>query len=183
MAIGQNENVVLLLRADEFNKNVLLNWSISQGNTCNGIDVFRSIDGVNYTKIGDIEGICGSASEEIDYSFTDLFPVQNSFNFYRLGLGGLGFSYNVKIEIIEIAVNSYQIRPNPVSMDAVLLFKNDASKPAKLKVFNSFGETVSEMVTNESEFNIGEFTELPGGVYRFILDVNEREIKGEIVIP
>lgn len=183
LSSAQNESVVLYFEAEEFNSNVRLNWTISQGNTCNGIDLFRSSDGINYTKIGNIEGICGSTSASTDYSFTDLFPEKNSLNYYRLGLGGFGYSYIVQIEIIDIGPNTYQIRPQPINENGVLLFKNDSGKTAELKVYNTQGNIVGEYSTNDEKFELEELIRLPGGLYHFNLTVNDREIKGKIEIP
>ena len=181
--LAQNEDVVIVFNATEFNNKVLLNWTISQGNTCNGIDVFRSVDGVNYLKIGDIEGVCGSTAESIDYNLTDLFPVKNEVNHYRLGLGGLGYSYSVKVEIIDIAANSYQIRPHPISENAQLLFNNDSSKEADLNVYNGKGELIFQKSTNSSWFELNVLSTFPSGLYYFRLNVNENEIKGKIAVP
>ena len=180
---AQNEDVVLFFSADEFNKNVLLTWTISEGNTCNGIDIFRSIDGANYTKIGDIEGICGSGVESIDYSFTDNFPEKNVFNHYRLSLGGLGYSYSVKVEVIDIPANSYQIRPQPINEKGLLLFNNNTKKQAELFVFNMNGELVFQRETAESEIKLREMMRFPSGQYSFILMLNEKEITGKIEVP
>ena len=180
---SQNEDVVEVFSANEFNKKVFLNWTISQGNTCNGIDVFRSVNGVDYSKIGDFEGICGSASESIDYNFTDLFPIKNAMNHYRLGLGGLGNSYSVKIEIIDIASNSYQVRPQPVNENALLLFNNDSSKEALLNVYNGKGELILQKSTMKSNFQLGVLSNSPAGLYFFTLNVNEKEIRGKIEVP
>jgi hypothetical protein len=183
LTFGQNEDVVEVFTISEFNKNVLLSWTISEGSTCNGIDVFRSIDGVNYIKIGDIEGICGSNTESIDYNFTDMFPEKNTFNYYRLGLGGLGYTYSVKINIIDIAVNSYQVRPQPINVDALLLFNNDSVKEAELKIYNAQGELVLQKVTNKSKFELRELSSSPSGLYLFTLKLNDKEIKGKIEVP
>ena len=183
LVIGQNEDVVEVFTASEFNKNVLLSWTITEGNTCNGIDIFRSVDSVNYVKIGDIEGICGSNAESIDYYFTDLFPEKNTFNHYRLGLGSLGNSYSIKINIIDIAVNSYQVRPQPITANALLLFNNDSVKEAELKIYNVKGELVFQKTTNKAKFELGELLNSPSGLYLFTLKLNGKEIKGKIEVP
>ena len=94
---AQNEDVIEYLNASEFNGKVLLSWSIMQGNTCNGIQILHSTDSINFSQISSIEGICGSTQQSISYSFTDLSPEKNANNYYRLQLGGLGFSWIVSV--------------------------------------------------------------------------------------
>jgi len=183
VAFGQNEDVVLFFRAEEFNKNVLLNWTISEGNTCNGIDVYRSLDGVNFSIIGDIEGICGSGTEPIDYSFTDIFPETNGSNYYRLSLGGLGYSYIIKINLIDIPINSYLIVPQPITASSQLFFNNDLSKSAELKIYNYLGELIFAGTTNTAKFELGSLLNEQSGIYQFTIDVNGRELNGKINIP
>ena len=103
VAYAQNEDVVLNFSATEFNGKVLLTWSVTQGNTCNGILILHGTDTLNYSQIGSIEGICGSTAEVIKYQFTDISPNVNQTNYYRLSLGGIGFSYPVIVDVIDAA--------------------------------------------------------------------------------
>ena len=68
-----------------------LHWSIMEGSTCNGIQIYRSNDSIQFSKIGEISGVCGSISEEQSYTFSDVNPFRNQVNYYRLELGIHGF--------------------------------------------------------------------------------------------
>src|SRR5687768_12462136 len=68
----------------ESNGQVALDWQIVAGSTCNGIQIYRSTDAVQYSQIGNIAGICGSITEAVNYFFTDTTPVKNAINYYYL---------------------------------------------------------------------------------------------------
>jgi len=146
---AQNEDVVLNLSATEFNGKVLLTWSVTQGNTCNGISVLHSTDTTNYNQIGTIEGICGSTAETIAYQFTDDNPNVNQTNYYRLSLGGIGFSYAVNLEVIDAGSQTYIVAPNPVSSESQLIFDNENQENVTITFFNEKGEIVLEKTSSE----------------------------------
>lgn len=79
--------------ATETNGQVYLNWIIASGNTCDGVRVYRSADGIEYNQIGDIGGICGSPYSAVSYEFWDTMPLLNRISYYKLELGNLGFSH------------------------------------------------------------------------------------------
>ena len=124
-SMSQNEDVIEYLHASEFNGKVLIAWAITQGNTCNGVIVLHSTDSVNFNQIGSIEGICGSTAESIEYDFTHITPEKNAINYYRLSLGGIGFSWIVSAEVIDMGANTSLVRPNPISENSELLFDNE----------------------------------------------------------
>ncbi len=167
-ARSQNESVVLNFSANEFNGKVLLNWAITQGNTCNGITVLRSNDSINFSQIGTIEGICGSTAETIDYQFTDVAPDVNTTNYYRLSMGGVGFSYIVDIEVIDAGDQKYLVAPNPVYNESKLIFDNDNQEEVTITFFTENGEILFEEVTSEQSITL-QRDKFEQGVYFFVL--------------
>lgn len=183
-AVAQNEDVISGLTASEFNGKVLLTWAIKQGNTCNGIQILRSIDSVNFSPIGSINGVCGSTLEEVPYEFTDVSPIKNTINYYRLSLGGIGFSWIVNAEVIDVSANNYLLRPNPISDSSELYFPNDAKNQIELKVYNSSGQEVLSQFTIEEKIILYK-TDFASGVHFFILfdQIKNSKIKGRFVVP
>jgi hypothetical protein len=181
---AQNEDVILNFDATEFNGKVLLTWEIEQGYTCNGVQILRSIDSVNFTQIGSIEGICGSTLASIKYNFTDLFPEKNEVNYYRLSLGGIGFSWIISAEVIDVGANNYVIRPNPIVSNAELLYNNDSGKLYKLTVYNNYGEEVYIDYTNSESFIISKQNFSSSGKLFFVIssDESENTVKGNFLV-
>ena len=80
-ALGQINPILGHFYASEQNGVVILSWEILAGSTCNGIQIFRSTDDLNFSQINDIPGICGNISFAQDYIYEDIIPVKNKTNF------------------------------------------------------------------------------------------------------
>ena len=89
---GQEHPILNYFSANLGDNDVYLSWEIMGGGQCNGIQILRSTDSLNYVEIGDVQGVCGSPDFAQQYDFTDESPVENSINYYRLELGVQGFS-------------------------------------------------------------------------------------------
>lgn len=167
----------------ENNGKVFLNWTIKSGSTCRGIQIFRSSDNINFKQIGEIIGVCGSISEPITFNFNDEHPEINSFNSYRLELGGNGTSEVLSLEIIDIANGGYQIRPNPVSTIAKIYFNNNKKEPHQFVLYNLKGISVTTLSSNEDFFDFNA-NNLSSGLYFFsISNANNLEkAKGKMII-
>ena len=171
---AQNETVVLNLSATEFNGKVPLTWSVTQGNTCNGIQVLRSLDGVNFEQIGSIEGICGSTSATLKYQFTDPSPFVNVTNYYRLSLGGIGFSYLVNTEVIDTGEEDYVLAPHPLVDESLLIFDNENQELITITFFTERGEIVKEVQTSEQSISLNR-SDFGSGVYIFVLQSDGKQ--------
>lgn len=183
LSFGQNESVVNGFKADVHNQKVLLSWSITAGNTCNGVSILRSIDSINFEQIGSIEGICGSNQDDVRYTFTDLHPILNEDSYYRLELGGIGYSIIISALVIDIPENNYRIGPNPVVDNSELYFDNDASHDMIIRVYNSSGVIVNEIATNQSKVVI-ESTDYKTGIHLFtISDIQSgKTVRGKFIV-
>lgn len=184
MAFGQNDTIILGFNAESFNDKVLLSWEVKQGNTCVGIDVFRSEDSVNFVKIGDIVGVCGSSQETIGYTFTDPFPVLNKKIFYRINLGGIGFSRIVEIEIYAFNEKKYLLYPNPITNQSQIRFSNETSDIRTLTIYNLKGKVIETLSTKKDFFLLSTLI-LPSATYRFAIQSSQEgnEITGRFVVP
>ena len=183
-SLSQNEDVINDFSASEFNGKVLLIFAIKQGNTCNGVEILHSIDSVDFVKIGSIEGICGSSQSQIEYDFTHMDPVKNEINYYRLSLGGIGFSWIVNAEVIDLGSNNALIRPNPIAEGSELFFKNDANALLTLNVYSSAGVLVKSEQTI-SAFFVLNASEFESGMYFYYIhpDGIKSDVKGKFIVP
>ncbi len=129
------------LQLDE--KQVILNWELTIGNTCDGIEIQHSVDSIQFIKIGEISGVCGSKTESIDYQFRHSNPIQNRKNYYRLALGGFGNQYTESIAVYHYK-NGVYLTPNPVR-DLIQLRIEDPTKLSKISITNMFGQNIFEI--------------------------------------
>jgi hypothetical protein len=167
----------------ELNGKVLLNWQVIQGSTCNGIQIYRSVNNSNFVEVGEIVGVCGSSLEPINYNFTDNNPVPNQVNYYRLELGGAGNSEVLGIEIIDVKSIGFQIRPHPVTANSKLFFSNPKSKSHILIMYSITGKEVMQTETAESYFNLTSSL-FQSGLYFFRIysESNQLVTSGKLVV-
>lgn len=162
---------------------VLLKWTITSGSTCNGIRIYRAEDTINYIQVGDIAGVCGSSTSPVPYSFTDLSPIPNRINYYRLELGTQGFSKYVSIDFIVLGESGYLIRPQPITDNAVIYFDNPSNDSHSFKLYDEKGElvrTIENITSNTIPFNRAG---LSSGTYIFTIESGEKiKVKGKIVV-
>ena len=163
------------------NDEVILTWTIIQGSTCNGIDLTRSLDGINFIKIGQIDGICGSLSEAVPYTLLDKNP-SISINYYRLELGGVGPSEIISIQVFNFGEEGYVVQPNPFVTNTKIYFKNDRNELFKLSVYGVNGSVVLNQVSNTNFFELDKQI-TSTGLYVFVITKNEGDFnaKGKIL--
>jgi len=180
---AQEGIVQLRFSAAESNGKVFLDWTMNFGETCNGIDIARSSDSLNFTSIGGIQGICGSPTDSVRYSFLDESTVANKTNYYRLFMGNLGFSQVVSVEVTDLEGKSSQVRPNPISNTGRIEFSNDRNRNHTLEILSRSGQIENRLTTREEFFTL-DASSLKDGFYIFrILDENSSLISaGKLVI-
>lgn len=166
--MAQDHPYLERFQAVEVEGRVFLSWTLRAGNTCNGVQIQRSVGSLSFVQIGEIPGVCGSINDDVDYTFFDSLPVPQSLNNYRLELGSEGVSQIISIQLSGIPPNGYQIRPHPVIDRSELLFKNERRQNHLLQLFDMNGKTVLETSNQDQKFILHRH-ELSAGVYLFRL--------------
>ena len=172
IAFGYNANTQTILGdfdIDQSDGKVLLAWTIKSGSVCNGMQIFRSKDSVDFVLIEDIQGVCGDLSSSVSYTYTDQTPILNNYNYYKINFGGLEDSNILGIEVINILSNSYLLKPNPVTGASDLYFENDNQSEVVLKVFDDFGDVIYLKETQANKFTL-DSTSFSSGMYYFSLE-------------
>lgn len=180
---AQAEDFLDNFQASLVNEKVFLTWTIKSGNTCLGINILRSTNGVDFTTVGYVEGFCGNLSAPTHYNFTDNDPVWNAINTYKLNLGGAGFSQAISIELIDVDDKGYLITPHPVENISKLHFKNDSGLLTTLNVYSSTGMLIYTESTNLNYFNV-KISALDIGEYLFTLssEISRELISGKLIV-
>lgn len=181
---SQDPPVLQKFTVEAINGKAYLNWTIEAGGTCNGIGILRSSDSINFSQIGVLEGVCGSLSFPTNYIYTDESPLENKVNYYKLDLGGNGFSQIVGVEVIIIGEEKYLLFSNPIVDKSTLYFKNETNQLAELNVIDSEGGIclVKSTITDQFELVRSEFSEK--GIYLFTISVSgsEKAVIGKLII-
>jgi hypothetical protein len=167
----------------EHEDQVVLNWTLSAGSLCNGIDVYRSTDGIQFEKIGGISGVCGGIDEPQTFDFIDPKPIANHINYYYLELGTGEKSAVIGIEVVQLPKYGYQIRPNPVHDQGKIYFENSTHSRFTFTLTNPWGMAVEVLITNEFYFEL-DVTKLPPGIYFFVITDQDgaTQSKGRLVV-
>ena len=139
--------------ATQHQGHVNLYWQILQGNSCNGIQIYRSTDSVPFERIGYIPGICGSDFEDTNFYFTDSFPSPDALNHYYLELGTVGPSETISI-LVFTSNGNYRIQPHPIYNKAILLFNPVDEGEYTLRIYDIRGGIVEQLLTTEDSFEL-----------------------------
>ena len=146
--------IVESLNISTSNGSVYISCVIKSGSTCNGIVLYRSIDSLNFEVIDKIQGVCGDNTKSVQYIFTDKNPVKNNINYYKLELGGQGYTEVISTEIVDIQNTGNQVRPNPAGKLFRIYFENENRRNHTIHLFSINGQELLEADTNENYFEI-----------------------------
>lgn len=162
---------------------VLLNWVTRPGTTCDGVDVLRSTDSVNFELIHHIPGICGGPNDAFSYSYLDEHPVANHRNFYQIGFNRLGESTIRAIEVVTLDATGFQVRPHPVTDVSRLYFANESHDVCTLSLIDPRGIVQGEWQTSQ-DFFVVDGTNLLPQVYAFRIQNEEGQViaKGRLLV-
>ena len=181
-AVHAQTNIVSIFSGNQLNQTVYLEFTITAGQTCNGINIERSNDSLSFYKIGDIAGSCGSSTEPVSYSYTDSFPLHNTYNFYRLAPGNADWSEVIKIYFNLHDKKEFLIHPNPFITTAKISYQNPLSKTIHWKMFDTNGKQVRNGTTKEESFIISK-NSLHSGLYFLQLILDNKDFqKAKLII-
>lgn len=179
---AQSTNILAEFTATRNSTEIILNWVIAKGNTCNGIAITRSNDSLNFVEIGDIEGICGDEERAVSYLFTDENPVRNMRNFYRLELGSVGSSEVVGVDFPYFSDKGFSVRPNPAYNEATVYFLNPDKNEHEISVYNLNGMEVLRTESAEDNFVLNRKL-FGAGMYLFSIKNKEGDrINGKVLL-
>lgn len=179
ISIINAQSVLNYFNAQVLNAQVVLNWEVRFGNTCDGIEIQHSTDSISFVEIGEIAGVCGSKIENIAYQFIHPFPQKNRLNYYRLGLGGFGYSELETVEVLDFK-NGYILRPNPIQEKVQISFEKDLGK-FRLQIINLQGRRVLDTQEQGASIHVNTF-DWPPGIYLFAIQSNKIQIfNGRII--
>lgn len=155
LSTGQEHYILSRFKASKDKNRVILTWSIRQNHSCIGIGVLRSIDGLNFEQIGEIQGICGSNNEEQHFTFIDDKPIANKKNYYVLELGFSGKTAPpLIVEFIDLSTQTSKVIPNPFRTHTTIHFFNQNNENHTIMIYDSQGKYVTSGKSNSDNFYI-----------------------------
>jgi hypothetical protein len=164
-----------LLSFDAFkNKNtVSLKWKTTNEINTSHFDIERSSNGINFTKIGNVQALNISGTN--DYSYEDLQPLK-SINFYRLKQVDIDGSFkhsNINKVLFENFGEDLHIYPNPATQYVQFDFAGK-QKTILVNVFDVLGRhIITKTMANQLPLKLN-IEQLAKGKY--ILQLSDGEI-------
>ncbi|MEO6541904.1 MAG: T9SS type A sorting domain-containing protein [Ferruginibacter sp.] len=121
-----------------------LSWTTSQESNSSHFEIERSIDGINYTRVGTVTA-AGNSSNERNYVFNDVHPV-SGINYYRFKMmdkDGRSVYSNIKTVNVTIKGNTLAaIYPSPFIDKVNIVIANETASKAEVVIFDNAGKLV-----------------------------------------
>lgn len=165
-------NVVLPLQLVTFsgslqNNAALLKWVTTNEINVSHFDLERSINGVDFTKIGSETAIGGTTGKN-NYTYTDYDACNQSSSvvYYRLKVVDINgsTSYSQIVALTFISTNDFLVRPNPVQQTLYVHGKKDFHKPLQIELYDLTGKMLIRQQSFKNDFSI-YVSSLKAGVY------------------
>jgi hypothetical protein len=158
------------------NNSVNLNWITATELNNSGFEIEKSIDNVNWNKLGFVNGN-GTSTEVHNYTFSDQNPFIGT-SFYRLkqiDFDGTTEYSNI-VEVVYGAVSEFALEqnyPNPFNPSTKINYSIKEKSNVELKIFDLLGGEVATLVNEEkSPGNYEVFfdaSKLSSGVYLYTI--------------
>lgn len=143
-------------------KAIDLEWVTTSELENKGFEVQRSIDGINFIKIGWVDGE-GSSNREVTYTFDDVSANSNTLYYYRLRqLDYDNTEFFSEMQMAEIENQNLTLKafPNPAATNSPvqLSINANAAHQGSVQVFDITGRTVQafdvQVVKGENTFDL-----------------------------
>lgn len=158
-----------------------IDWTILGGNTCDGQEVERSTDGIHFTAVHRIQGLCGDPVVPRRYDWFDTAPPELSLLHYRVKLGIDGYSSVRSVLYEQLRTTEQRFYPTPTTGEATLLLNVAPGTTVDLQVHDLSGRTVlffQDLAGPLLRLDLGS---LPQGTYVYRALADGRAFVGRFV--
>jgi len=182
-ARAQEEPALGHLQLIEVDKKVRISITFEAGTSCDGIQIFRSQDGIDFKEIGEIPGICGDPEFSKSFFFVDENPVKNTPSFYQVVYGRKIKSEIKTIQLIQPGDAGFLSRYLPDLQSLEVLFKNPQKERYEIFVYGQNGNLIFNASSTESSFLLPSY-KIPSGWYVFTLRSQKSgaDILGKLIL-
>ncbi len=180
-SIAQEHPFIASYTLTEFDGGIRLDWTIQGGSTCNGQDVERSTDGVSFTNVHRIEGICGSTGAAVPYDWFDNAPPEFSTVYYRVKLGLDGYTSIKSVVFDQLTTSDQRFFPSPMTGEATLVVNVRSLATIDVRIWSSNGQLVFERIGASGPSVPIFMPDEPAGVYLYQAESDGRLFVGRFV--
>lgn len=155
---------------------VRIEVTLEAGFTCNGIQLLRSTDSVQFETIGLIGGVCGSTTEEVSYDFYDPQPLDGRKHYYSLLLGGRIPSEVLSIKLLDFQKIGFVMWPNPAREQVFLRWQNELEQLYVVELLSPTGQPIEVWESRDNELQLQ--TKLAG---MYFIRLRNKDVGGQWV--
>lgn len=179
-AQGQEHPYIDGFTLQEMTSGVMIDWNIRGGNTCEGMDVERSLDSLHFEAVHRFEGICGNVDRPMPYRFFDPDPPGFRKIHYRIKLGSVGYSSVKGLFVQQLKESDHRFYPNPVRKEATLLLYT-VTGTVDLRIFDARGSLVRTFNTRTGPELKLDLADLPSGIYLYEAFDPTQRVRGRFI--
>lgn len=180
-AAAQSEHpFIARFELSELDGLVRVEWTLAGGNTCNGMDVERSLDGTLFDVVHRIPGICGDPTAEVPYRWDDTEPAELSTLHYRIRSGSDGTSSVKQVRFDQLVDTQFLAYPVPCSSELNVLLNVPLNEQVELRTHSAEGRevVVYQGFGKAHQLAVGQ---LAAGRYSFRAIAGDRLFQGGFV--
>lgn len=154
------------------NNSAILNWQVNQEMTTKYFEVERSLDGINFIKIGSVNGNGSTAG---NYQFIDNnIAIETTKAFYRIKLIDENNAFkSSNIQLVHFGLNNSNILiyPNPLTSELNIELNIEKGETVNITITDMMGKTVfsSDVYTYKSSLDLSA---LSNGLYTISIQHN-----------
>jgi hypothetical protein len=151
------------VKATQKNEDILVKWDVAEEDDIREYGIERSVDGINFSKVGTIASTGNNTVES--YEWLDADPVTGT-NYYRIrAIEANGSYFLSKVVIVKSEANSPEISvfPNPIQNRQINLYINAKEK----------GQYTVMLSDSRGQQIIKQIIDHPGGLLNKIISLNK----------
>lgn len=172
-------------------KKTKLSWKVLSDGQVQYFEIQRSLDGLNFTAIGQVEAQ-SSSSASASYIYFDVPDIKGTSNvYYRIKLVNKNGSTAKYSNIISIAFETngkgkLTIFPNPVKDILELQLYSKSTAKMKIEIFEASGRLINSSNTTVQKGNnvitLDDLTNQPRGLYFVQVYINDEIFREKILL-
>jgi hypothetical protein len=190
---GQNSPVLpvelISFTATATKNTIVLDWSTASEVNNDRFEINRSIDGVTFTKIGEVNGQ-GTTSELTNYTYEDLTATPGITYYYQLRQvdfdGTSEFSDIVSAKIQAAGFIVGELTPNPTDDLTRIRIISPYEAQTTVRIFNILGQEmyskIENIVVGQNDIELSGLSRFPKGNYLVNINTGIDQITKKLVL-
>jgi hypothetical protein len=183
------EKNLLGFNGNLYNKQVQLNWTVSQNNQISYFEIEKGIDGIHFVSVGKV--LANSVTDVSKYSQSDqLAKTTTAYMYYRLKIinieGNISYSKTINFSLGEFDRPRINIVPNPVRNVMQLNITSLTENKIQLFIYDIAGRLMKSLYTSvpkgNSNLSITDFKPWPTGIYSLKVLLGENLFTEKLIL-